>query len=558
MWNAATGPCSGSLEFVPIFWRGIAVSQESDGLAMAQPEGSFIALAPEEASPVGRRFVLHPALRDFGLAGSASFLAALAAMVVIALIGRALGAALLGEYLLIRRMASWLQAGVQIPSGVALPRYVAFHNIGARSIKQTYFVVAFLTGCGIALLLGAILIIWRTALSHLFFGSAQLDHLVVPLSLLLLGLAAHAAVFGYYQGSLAMGRAWALQVNNLVVIPILATELLKEKHSVALIINAIGISMIASACLFALPIVYKLEVHVSAEQLKRQTAELLSYGLTRVAGDFGLQVILSLPAVIALHYLPISSVSFLLLGGSFLAAVAAATLPLGIILLSRVSRFVAGMRTSELRHRVTHLVSALVGTSAFACFQLIVFSDAIVRIWVGPNFLEGIRVVRIVILAVPFYFFYAGLQSVINAAAVKAYNTRNILVSVGVFLFFITLVNAIIPSDHLLEGFAASGVVGLAALATCTLRTVRRLFQIDIKWVQVLPGLGLGVILGLLSFSLHGRFLNQPSLLVLLLYEAMVAGIYFFLLWIFDSPWVLFLLNTIFPRIPMKQEVIQQ
>jgi O-antigen/teichoic acid export membrane protein len=532
--------------------------QERNKSAIPLPAPTAPTLVSKDPTPLFQRIVVHPALRDFGLTAATSFLVAIAAMVVISLVGRTLGPVLLGEYLLIRRMASWLQAGVQLPSAVALPRYVAISFDEPHSIRQTYFLAALLTGCGIALLLDAILIIWRTALSHLFFGSAQLDHLVVPFSLLLLGLAAHVAVFGYYQGILAMGRACTLQVNNLVVIPILATELLKQRHSVALIVNAIGISMIVSTCLFALPIVYKLEVHVSVEQIKRQTTELLSYGFARVAGDFGLQVILSLPAVIALHYLPIGSVSFLLLGGSFLSAVAAATLPLGIILLSRVSRSVAGMRASELRLRVTHLVSALVGISAFACCQLIVFSGAIVRIWVGPSFLEGIRVIQIVILAVPFYFFYAGLQSVINAAAVKAHNTRNILVSVGVFLLFISLVNAFIPSDHLLEGFAASGVVGLAALASCTLRTVRRLFQIDIKWVQVMPGLGLAVMLGLLSFSLHGRFLNQPSLLVLLLYEAMVVGIYFFILWISDSPWVLFFLNTLFPRIPMKQKMIEQ
>ncbi len=512
----------------------------------------------DRASAISHRFTLHPALRDFVVTGTASFLVAVAAAAVISILGKTVGPVLLGEYLLIRRMASWFQAGIQLPSGVALPRFVALNIDEPSSIRQTYLLAALLASCVIALFLIIVLMIWRNALSQLFFGSARLDHLVLPLCLLLLGLAMHGVVFGYYQGALAMGWASALQVCNFVLVPVFATILLRSRDSIPLIVNTIGIFMCGIAGLFALPIACKWEFGVTAKQFKKQSSELLSYGFARIFGDMGLQAMLILPAVVAAHYFPIGSVTFLLLGGSFLAIVGAACLPLAIILLSRVSRSVAQMRTTELQLRVTHFVSALIELSAFICLQMIVFSDVILRAWVGPSFLGGNRIIQITILAVPFYFFYAGLQSVINAAAVKAYNTRNILVSLGVFFSFITLVSAIIPSDHLLEGFAASGVVGMAALAGCTLRTVRRLFQIDIKWVQVLPGLGLGVILGLLSFSLHRQFLNQLNLLVLFLYEASAVGIYFFVLWNFDSPWVLFLLNTMFPRIRMKQEVIQQ
>jgi O-antigen/teichoic acid export membrane protein len=510
------------------------------------------------ASSISHRFTLHPALRDFVVTGTASFLVAVAAVVVISILGKTGGPVLLGEYLLIRRMASWFQAGGQLPSAVALPRFVAFNMEEPSLIRQTYFLAALLASCVIALLLITVLMIWRNVLSQLFFGSARLDHLVLPLCLLLLGLALHAVVFGYYQGALAMGWASALQLCNFVLVPVFATILLRSRDSIPLIVNTIGISMCGIASLFALPIVCRWQFGVTAKQLKKQSSELLSYGFARIFGDMGLQAMLSLPAVVAAHYFPIGSVTFLLLGGNFLALVGAASLPVGVILLSRVSRSVAQMRIGQLQLRVTHFVSALIELSAFVSLQMIAFSDVIVRAWVGPSFLGGNRIIQITILALPFYSFFAGLQSVINAAAVKAYNTRNILVSVGVFLFFIAPVAAIVPIDHLLEGFAASGVVGMAALACCTLRTVRRLFRIDVKVVQVLPSLGLGVILGLMSFSLHGRFLNQPSLIVLLLYEVMMVGIYFFLLWIFDSPWVLCLLNTLFPRIGMKQEAIQQ
>jgi len=524
---------------------------------MIKSENSDKLVFSERAFSSSLHFALHPALRDFVLTGAASFLVAVAAMVVISILGKAVGPVLLGEYLLIRRMASWFQAGVQLPSGVALPRFVAFHIDEPSVTKQTYFLAALLASCLIALFLSAVLMFWRNALSQLFFGSAQLDHLVLPLCLLLLGLALNGVVFGYYQGTLAMGRASALQLCNLVIVPVFATVLLRSRYSIPLIINTVGISMVVFACLFSLPIIHRWELAITAKQLKKQSSELLSYGCARIFGDVGLQAMLSLPAVVAAHYFPIGSVSFLLLGGSFLGVVGAASLPLGIILLTRVSRSVAQMRTAQLQLRVTHFVSALIELSAFICVQMIVFSDVIVRTWVGPSFLGGIRIIQIVILAVPFYFIYAGLRSVIDAAAVRAYNTRNIVMSVVVFLLSIALIKINVSPDHLLEGLAASGVVGLAVLAFCTLRTVRHLIHVDLEWIRVLPGLGLAAFLGAFSFFLREWSHYELGLAALLLYELLVAGLYFIIMWILHSSWVHFLVNSMFLSAAVKQEIVE-
>ena len=524
---------------------------------MIRSENAAEPALSERASSISHRITLHPALRDFVVTGMASFLVAVAAAVVISILGKTAGPVLLGEYLLIRRMASWLQAGVQLPSGVALPRFVAFNMEEPSLIKQTYFLAALLASCVIALFLIIVLMIWRNVLSQLFFGSARLDHLVLPLCLLLLGLAIHGVVFGYYQGALAMGWASTLQLCNLVLVPIFATILLRSRDSIPLIVNTIGISMCGIACLFALPVVCKWELGVTPKQLKKQSSELLSYGFARIFGDMGLQAMLSLPAVVAAHYFPIGSVTFLLLGGSFLTVVGAASLPLGIILLSRVSRSVAQMRTAQLQVRVTHFVRALIELSAFICLQMIVFSDVIVRAWVGPSFLEGIRIIQITILAVPFYFIYAGLRSVIDAAAVRAYNTRNIVISGIVFLLFIALIKINVSPNHLLEWLAASGAVGLAVLAFCTLRTIRHLIHIDLEWFRILPSLCLAAIFGALSFFLREWSHYELGLLSLLLYELFVAGLYFLVMWTLRSSWVHFLLNSMFLSATVKQEIVE-
>jgi O-antigen/teichoic acid export membrane protein len=503
------------------------------------------------------RFTLHPAFRDFAVTGTASFLAGAAAMVVISILGKTVGPLFLGEYLLIRRMASWFQAGVQLPSAIALPRFVAFNIDESSLVKHAYFLAALLASCGIALFLGAILMFWRDTFSHLFFGSVQLDHLLLPLCLLLLGLALNGVVFGYHQGTLAMGWASALQLCNLAVVPVAATIFLRSRNSVPLIVDTMGIAMCVCSCLFAWPIVRKWKPGVTSFQLKRHGSELLSYGFARIFGDVGLQAILSLPAAVAAHYFPIASVSFLLLGGSFLAVVGAASLPLGNILLSRVSRSIAQMRTDQLQLRVTYFVSALIELSVFICLQMVVFSDVIVKAWVGPSFLVGIRIVQITIFALPFYFVYAGLRSVIDAAAVKAYNTQNIIISVGVFLLSIPLIKIYVPPEHLLEGLAASGVVGLVVLAVCTLQTVRHLIHVDLEWFRVFPGLCLAVIFGAASLFFHEWSHYELGLPALLVYELFVTVLYLVLMWTLRYSWVRFLLDSVFLTAAVKEGIVE-
>jgi O-antigen/teichoic acid export membrane protein len=525
------------------------VIPESDKLVAVQSEAPVSMIDPKDMAPSVRRFALHPALRDFGLTGAASFLTAIAAMVVIALLGRTLGAALLGEYLLIRRMASWLQAGVQLPSGVALPRYVAFSIDEPHSIKQAYFLSALLTGSGIALAISAILITWKGFLSHLFFGSAQLDHLVLPLSLLLIGLGAYGATFGYYQGALAMGRACALQLVNLVAVPIIAVLLLQQRHSIPLIVNVMALSMIGATATFSLPIIRRSEFRVSLEKFRKQTFELLSYGFARLSGDFSLQALLSLPAVIAAHYLPMSSVTFLLFGGSFLTAVAAANQPLAIILLARVSKSIAQNRISQLQMHLSYLVSALIESSFFACLQLIVFTDVIISAWVGPSYLAGLQVIRIVIIAVPFYSIHAGLRAAIDAAAVKAYNTRNALISLGTFLVLAVLSAIVLPHEHLLEGLAGSSVIGLLVLAACGFETLRRLTQINLNWAQIVLSLGVATILGMLSYFMHHSLHYRPGLIGLGVFEMMLSALYLVVLHVLGCRWIGFIFETIFQKI---------
>ena len=98
----------------------------------------------------------------------------------------------------------------------------------------------------------------------------------------------------------------------------------------------------------------------------------------------------------------------------------------------------------------------------------------------------------------------------------------------------------------LLEGLAVSVVVAMAVLCWLTLRTIRRLFDLRVRWSRLLPGIGVAMLLGACSFLLYRAFHFQPNVVLLICYEIAVSGVYFGALWLFGSPWLHFMMDTMF------------
>ena len=495
----------------------------------------------------GSRIGLNPLVLDLGLTAATGFTELVASLLVVSLIGRKLGAIALGEYLLLRRVYSWLQSGALLGSSTALPRYVA-HALGKPATERAgYFRAALACSGGVAACSGILFNAVRAPLAERFFGSAQRAHLILPLSLMLVGGAVHSVVYGYYRGQLAMKRANALQLCNLVLIPLGAVLALFRVGSVALIVNVVGVSMLVCAGLFAVPILAQLRV-AGPPRFRRQAAELLRYGVPRVPAGFLLGGLFALGPMIAAHRLPMARVSALLLGMSLLTGVASSADPLGMILLSKVSMMLAQDRVAELRAHLTHLQPAVLEIYAFTCLQLVVFADVLVRAWVGSRLLEEIVVIRLCLLAIPFYLLYASLRSIVDAAAVTAYNTYNIFVSVVIFLTLIAIAVKTVSLALLLKIIAGSQVAAIVVLACLTSRTVRKLYDVQVDWRRSARALSLGLLLGGTSLLLRWSQGFQTGFGQFLLIELLTGALFLGALKRLGSPWLPSFWNLAFPR----------
>jgi O-antigen/teichoic acid export membrane protein len=490
----------------------------------------------------------HYLFWDLGLTGITQLATLLGNLLVVSLFGRLLGVIGLAEYLLLRRVMSWMQTGFSLGLGIALPRYVA-HAMQKHKAECANYFVAACTCLGVmTFTLGMLMNLSPQNASRLLFGSGQqMSHLIFPLWVLIAGFTAHGAVYGYYRGCLRMKLANALQCCNYGLIPIAAVAALANTHSVAFIVNVTGGSMAFCACLFAIPVLRQLAAHKWLSPYHR-IVELLRYGIPRVPGEFGGGALFASGPVIAAHYMPVTQVSSLLLGLSLLVGVGVTVAPIGLILLSKVSMMLAQNRMADVQHRLGYLLSAILELSVFACLQLMVFSDVLMRVWVGPGFLGHITVIRIVLLAVPFYLYYAALRSFIDAASVKPYNTGNVLVSLAVFLALVGLTIKLAPAKFLLESFAAALVVAIVVLGWLTARTVQRIYDVGLAWRSSVLPLIFGLLLGIGCFVLRWSTGFQMNAVASFSTELATSATFLALLVLLRSRWLLFFWNTAFPR----------
>lgn len=490
---------------------------------------------------------LHPLFLDLGLTGFASAAILVASLVIVSVFGKLLGALALAEYLLIRRMYSWLQSITLLGIDSALPRYVAMTDAAQPHERDGFLLAGSLWGGAVVLLTFAILNGAGGSFSRLIFGHSDLRSLVLALALFLAGGDAHGIVYGYYRGRLAMKRANALQVLNLVVVPLGCVIGLARFHSTALIVDLMGALMILFSFLFAIPLLPQM-IAAARRNLRKPSRKLLEYGVPRLPSIFGLGALLALGPVVASQKISLTGVTPLLLGTSMLMGIAASAEPLGQILLSKVSMFVSQDRTAELKLHLAYLQEAVIASYVFICLQLVVFADVVLRAWVGSKFTGGVDVVRIVLLSIPFYLVFSALRSVIDAKSVTPYNAFNVLIASAAFLLFLGAAVLFSPNENLLSSIALATVTSIAILALLTMRTMRKLFELEVNWKRSLAAILLSIALAGVSYGIRvalGPALNFFSASAVAI---VVGAIFLWLLKRAGSPWLPFFWNLAFHR----------
>ena len=485
---------------------------------------------------------MHPFLKDVILTSGTWVVVSIESLVAISLLGHLMGPQAVAEYLLVRRVAAWLLTATLLGLGVGLPRYVAFAKPSSRD-RQMYFWAAMACGVGVSLILLLVLNLEPQLSAKWLLGKTEFHYLVFPLSLLLLAQAVNTIVFGYYRGCMRMNLANTLSFLNFALIPLLPIIIFWRRNSIPLITTATAVPMIAISVLLAWPVLLRLPS--DARNVFSKTRELLHYGAPRVPGDVAMGALLSLPPMIAAHYFALPQVASMLLGIGVLTLVGTGVNPLNQVLLAKISMVLSRNRWEEARRYVEYLSAAVLDISIFTCLQLVVFADVIVRLWVGPKFLDQMLLIRILLAAIPFYLFFTALRSAIDAASVKPLNARNVLIALAVFAALVGAAVTVAPRAWLLDLIGASLLGALIAVAAFTARTLHDVYRVHFQWSRSFYALLLGAALGAISGGIRWAEGFRTSAVTLAVTELIMIALFFGVLKKADTQWLEFVSTTL-------------
>lgn len=332
------------------------------------------------------------------------------------------------EYALSRRAVSFIQPALLLGLGVGIPRYIAY-SANDKIKSDSYFLAGFLV---LLVASAAFFILFNLnskTVSFLIFGSNGYAFLVYPISLMLFGLVLHALTYSYFRGHMMMIKANILQIINMGVIPLIVFYI---SDTVSALLYYTGMLWIIVSCIFLFLVFRK--IRVSFSKLFERTEELFIYGIQRVPGDFGLAGLLSLPAFFTSHIGSVKEAGYVSFGVSLLNMIGAAFAPIGIILLPKASQLIASKSWDILERYTKNILKISVFLTASGVILFEVFAKDILALYLGKELSDIVFIVRILIISAVGYNIYIATRSIIDAIYVKAINTRNIILSLSLFV----------------------------------------------------------------------------------------------------------------------------
>ena len=478
---------------------------------------------------------LKPFFKDISLTFIAEAIVLIAFFFIYRLIAKNFGPEGVGEYSLVKRVLGFLQPLLLLGLWVGLPRYIAMAE--DKEQRSSYIKAGGLTVATATFVFLIFVNLFKDYFAKIFFGTTNYSNLVLPFSLFLAGLTLHTLIYSYFRGQLLTKAFNILQVINLALVPIGILIFFKD-ISIEKLISLIGISTFVIAFVFALYFIKEFFVPIKKWQFTNSLKELLHYSFPRFIAGFVYAAFLSLGPIFATHFASIQEVGYLSVSQSLLGVTGVAVAPLGLILLPKVSNMIAQKRTEEIKESLNYLIGATVQLSIFIFFQLIIFTDVIIKYWLGPEFINAIPIMRIIFGSIIFYLFCGAVGSILEASKVKPINLINSCISLGVFLIISGILLFLIKLFPPIISLSVAFTSGLICLGILTYISIRKIYfeklnkDLNYLWIAI----GINTLLG--GIALLTKSLVASRFYYLVIFEILIGVIYLLILWLLKTDWL--------------------
>ena len=323
------------------------------------------------------------------------------------LIARIHGLELLGEFLLIKRTLSAVVGILLIGMNVGLPNYLS------RNFQRSFGDISFILFIIVTIPLTVILII-----SILWFDITGFysEHFWIYI-IFSLGISAQFITYALYRGYMNMIGANIFQLLGTAIIPIIVFTFVIDLYE--------GLSWIGSCVLivmiFAFIIRNKgINIHeINFEQSKK----IIIYGLERIPSFVAQFILLAGIPLFLAQTVNFESVAYFNSSLSLVRLSLIIVNPIGMVLLPRISNKIASGAMDDVANFLNIFLKAGIVFSVIGTAYFYINAPLILTFWLGEVSETGITILRLTILALPFYTFSGLTRSPIDAVSEKGYNS---------------------------------------------------------------------------------------------------------------------------------------
>jgi O-antigen/teichoic acid export membrane protein len=407
-----------------------------------------------------------------------------------------------GVYGFSRRLVSSI-AIYSLVAGMTVTRYLAISKSLAQ--RYTYLLAATVFAVLPALLLLGLASIAPAFWARIVFHDASLGAALLSTLLLVVATATVNLLCAYYRGAGRVRQANYWQLWGVGLGPLVIAFFWAYTRSLALINTLTAAIMFLSLIPLGAELV-RASAGRESGKFRIRLGELLQYGLPRVPGGFFFGGMMAVGPFFAPRFGTMTDAGFLVAGQLLLRTVELGTSAFGVLALPRIAELQAQGRQAFIRDRVEDIVAMTCHLGSFATLQLLLWTDVIVRAWLGERYLPGTPIIRIVLVAAVPYLGYTMLRAVIDALDERAMNTRNML-----WALCITLAASVVLGLAGLGGLglAIAGTLGLLVLGVLSVWHLWRTLALSRDALLLGPGLALTALVA--AATVGSRMLLPPT-----------------------------------------------
>jgi O-antigen/teichoic acid export membrane protein len=254
----------------------------------------------------------------------------------------------------------------------------------------------------------------------------------------------------------------------------------------------------------------------------REAAVLLRYGLPRVpASALEPALDLILPWMAVLSGAGLIGAGYLAIGLALMRPLSPISGALSQVLVPASAVAAARGDFHTLAARARQVAQWALHGGTFATFQLIIWIDVLIRVWLGPEYDAAAAVAAIVCLSLTPSFLFACLRGLIDGENERAVNTRHLFAAILVFGAASLVLGWLRPAGMATLGLAY--LLSRIALAALTLRYVARTYRVRVLSLRPWTALALGALLGAGAIVLRSVLPAEYSPVEMLVYVPLAA-----------------------------------